>query len=92
MTEIAVTRWFSIDDDGQPTLPGWYECLYACDQGESYPTMNYWDGRAWVVDGDLDSPRLTFGNETTFGERWRGLVEPYRAAAVGAAGQEGGSK
>jgi hypothetical protein len=89
MNEIAVTRWFSIDDDGQPTLPGWYECLYACDRDANNSTMNYWDGHAWVVD-EKTPTRLTFGNEVTWQERWRGLAEDPNAASQEAAEHQGG--
>lgn len=73
------TPWFSIDDDGQPTRPGWYEVLYLheleCDAGG---TTMYWDGKDWSREKGLE--RAMYGNTFTHGERWRGLVEEMKQA------------
>jgi hypothetical protein len=69
----TVTRWFSIDDDGQPTLPGWYLTLYKGDREDSPDDWSYWDGRKWRW--GPGKGLLAFGNESTAGERWRGLAK-----------------
>lgn len=71
------TRWFSIDEDGQPTRPGWYDTLYSWEP-EDYPehsiTTAYWNGTHWMWEKEDSLYRLSFGNEDTAGERWRGLA------------------
>lgn len=70
------TRWFHIDVDGNPRVPGYYEVLYS-DQHEDevMPSTIYWDGRQWLlVANDVGFP-LSFGNCDTAGERWRGVAE-----------------
>lgn len=69
----AVTRWFSIDKDGQPQLPGWYEILYDGEDEDARPLKFWWAGLSWFV--HPNGPASAFGNENTAGERWRGLAE-----------------
>lgn len=70
------TRWFSIDDDGQPVRPGWYDVLYSFEAHENIrnPGVYYWDGAVWRSDPEKGS--LRFGNSHTNGEQWRGLTAP----------------
>lgn len=69
----TVTRWFSIDDDGQPEREGWYEVLYLFDTDECDLRRRYWDGHLWLC--APGGARVGFGNHFTRGERWRGLAE-----------------
>jgi hypothetical protein len=72
----AVTRWFSIDEDGQPELPGYYDVAYGFQRDENDSAgydRRYWSGAIWQE--YEDGKRLSFGNEDTAGERWRGLAE-----------------
>jgi hypothetical protein len=74
---MKVTRWFSIDDDGQPVRPGWYENLYEHDEDlppEESGEMGYWDGSQWLWGPEEGA--TAFGNSNTRGERWRGLSAP----------------
>lgn len=68
----AVTRWFSIDEDGQPQLPGWYDNRYR-DVEEGCPERGWWDGAQWLW--GPGGPPTYFGNRDTAGEFWRGLAE-----------------
>jgi hypothetical protein len=69
------TRWFSINKDGQPVRAGWYETLYKGDK-VLYPEMMYWCGEFWRW--EPNSSPLTYGNQDTAGERWRGLTAPVK--------------
>ena len=69
------TEWFSVDD-GQPTIPGLYEVAYSFETGMNYDyefDLSYWDGSLWLR--HKGGFPLSFGNEDTKGERWRGLAE-----------------
>lgn len=73
----TATEWYTIDVDGQPDKPGWYECLY---EGEAEdidtPETLYWDGYYWRLwPGAQDT--ASFGNYDTAGERWRGAATPH---------------
>jgi len=65
----AVTQWFEIDVDGQPTRPGEYECQY-CESDSIYTW--FWNGSKWLY--HFGAP-TEFGNVRTEGEKWRGLAE-----------------
>ena len=76
------TRWFSIDKDGQPTAPGWYDTLYSWepdDLPDHKISISYWDGEQWIWSPEFPDP-LEFGNVNTKGERWRGLSKKADAA------------
>lgn len=69
------TRWFSIDKDGNPARPGYYEVLFQSvqERPNSWFTR-YWTGTSWQHYKE-GTPSL-FGVPPTPGERWRGLVAP----------------
>lgn len=69
------TKWFSINAEGNPVRPGYYEVLYSTDRAEvSEGRTRYWTGSQWSRD-DKNGFTL-FGHRDTRGERWRGLVHP----------------
>lgn len=72
----ATTCWYTIDVDGQPPLPGWYEVLFEGWDEDNGPTaFKYWDGDLWRH--TPYSPQCAFGNYDTTGERWRGALTPH---------------
>lgn len=67
------TPWFSIDEDGHPARPGFYEVLYAWElEDNADGTTMYWDGAFWRRHERF--PPSSYGNAHTSGERWRGLM------------------
>lgn len=81
--KLALSRWFSIDKDGQPTLPGRYEVRYIWEEDDHpnlIPTFYFWNGSTWLR-AKGDRQQLEFGNTNTEGERWRGLAsDPNKGA------------
>jgi len=71
---IEFTRWFSINKDGNPARPGFYDVAYASDTAESADTVRYWDGARWCHNDEREW--TCFGHGDTRGERWRGLTAP----------------
>lgn len=70
---IKFTPWFSIDKDGHPIRPGWYEVLYAHEEEEEADgTTRYWDGKIWC--GGKGGMCVLYGSGNTRHERWRGLT------------------
>lgn len=67
---MKLTRWYTIDVDGQPHRAGMYDVLY---EGQDEPPFQLlWDGTAWL---DEHGRPTEFGNYATTGERWRGLAK-----------------
>ena len=71
----ATACWFSIDVDGQPPLPGWYDVLYEGENDPRQMSSLYWDGDFWRY--TPHSTQCGFGNYDTPGERWRGAVTSH---------------
>jgi len=72
-----LSRWFTIDVDGQPPAKGWWDILWAVSDDRAEPVRAWWDGRRWRV-----RPRgraLKFGNNGIKGDRWRGLARKWKA-------------
>ena len=80
MAKPKFTRWFSIDKDGQPARPGWYEVLYHLEKARHADgTTLYWGGLYWRHEESDPLSICGFGNWVTYGERWRGLsAEPIK--------------
>lgn len=70
------TPWYTLDADGPPITPGWYECLFEGDDedDEEAVEMIYWNGLQWLT-SPAGLPSV-FGTGITTGERWRGALTP----------------
>jgi hypothetical protein len=72
----ALSPWYSVEDDGDPVVAGWYEVLYLGQDETEKPDRLYFDGSFWLF--SPHNPNLTtFGNTSTAGERWRGASTPH---------------
>jgi len=62
-------KWYSIDDDGHPTVNGQYDVLYDGEsEDEFYGHRRFFRDGTWV---HSDGCHTEFGNHCTQGERYR---------------------